>query len=346
MDVTRGAHATESRNGLTMRELFPDLFMETLTFRVKAAGTMNLFFVRSEDRSLMVDTGFDFPETREAVEAAFRELSLEYEKTDLFITHSHADHMGLAPWLAQKGVRVLAGLDPTRVYSLYRNVPEDSVHSGEKLTMLGVDAVRLPELRAYYDRMEQPPAEPFSFPFTRVQPGDRLFYGKYAFTVLGLTGHTWDQIGLYDDQAGIVFSADQVLSTTVPFVDSLYRDEKMLDRYISSLQNLRHNFRGYTLLPAHHEILYAPGPVIEDIIYQCEGKCELVYRALAVAGKPVTAYEAARAVYALDELPQNDEQLTHLSMILARTFTCLEYLYGQRLIYRREEPDGMLFWRI
>src|SRR5512147_136533 len=67
---------------------------------------INSYLIRGEDRWLMIDTGMGRAECREAMMASLGELAVDLEKTDFFITHFHADHLGLVSELARSGSRV------------------------------------------------------------------------------------------------------------------------------------------------------------------------------------------------------------------------------------------------
>ena len=60
---------------------------------------LNSYLILGEDRNLLIDTGFQIPPCLEAMNAELQELSVDMNKTDIFLTHMHADHSGLASTL-------------------------------------------------------------------------------------------------------------------------------------------------------------------------------------------------------------------------------------------------------
>ena len=55
---------------------------------------LNSYLIRGKERSLIIDTGFNRPECREAMMSALDELHVDFDSTDIFLTHLHADHSG------------------------------------------------------------------------------------------------------------------------------------------------------------------------------------------------------------------------------------------------------------
>ena len=70
--------------------------------------TLNSYLITGE-RNLLIDTGFRQQPCREALERQLRELAVDLNRTDLFLTHLHSDHTGLAPELVRPGCRVYIG---------------------------------------------------------------------------------------------------------------------------------------------------------------------------------------------------------------------------------------------
>ena len=69
---------------------------------------LNSYLITGE-RNLLIDTGFRLDACREAMEHQLRELGVDLRRTDLFLTHLHTDHTGLAGELHRPGCRVYIG---------------------------------------------------------------------------------------------------------------------------------------------------------------------------------------------------------------------------------------------
>ena len=85
--------------------------------------TLNSYLITGE-RNLLIDTGFRQQPCREALERQLRELAVDLNRTDLFLTHLHSDHTGLAPELVRPGCRVYIGaVDGRRLVESGREQP-------------------------------------------------------------------------------------------------------------------------------------------------------------------------------------------------------------------------------
>ena len=61
------------------------------------------------ERSLLIDTGFRQQPCREAMERQLAEIGVDRDRLDIFCTHLHSDHTGLAPELIRPGCRIFIG---------------------------------------------------------------------------------------------------------------------------------------------------------------------------------------------------------------------------------------------
>lgn len=68
------------------------------------------------ERSLLIDTGFRWDSCREAMERQLAETGVERDRLDIFLTHLHSDHTGLAPELVRPGCRIyISAVDQRRM---------------------------------------------------------------------------------------------------------------------------------------------------------------------------------------------------------------------------------------
>ena len=66
-------------------------------------------YLLTGERSLLIDTGFRQQSCREAMERQLAETHVDRDRLDIFLTHLHSDHTGLAPELIRPGCRVYIG---------------------------------------------------------------------------------------------------------------------------------------------------------------------------------------------------------------------------------------------
>ena len=79
----------------------PRIFQIDVPLPDNPLRNLNCYVVQDGGETLIIDTGFNRPECREALLAGLAELDANWEKTNLFLTHLHSDHTGLAPTLME-----------------------------------------------------------------------------------------------------------------------------------------------------------------------------------------------------------------------------------------------------
>ena len=83
-----------------MLEVAPGLHRIALPLVDNALGAVNVYLAESTGGPVLVDTGWDTPETLVALREALGRLGARPEDLGLIVlTHAHPDHCGLAPRL-------------------------------------------------------------------------------------------------------------------------------------------------------------------------------------------------------------------------------------------------------
>lgn len=331
-----------------MTEVYPNIFMEVIEFPDKNLSPRNLYVIKQKERSLMVDTALRTPECFHVIDGMLKELEISYENLDVFITHVHPDHTGLADEMAAKGARI------------YMNPAEADVKNDLTHCYLSEDQERTSSLRVVGVTPEHTPdvyrtvmnytKEQFDknlnvgqFAYTPMEPGETLRCGNFMFKVIGLRGHTYGQLGLYDEKHKIFFSGDQVMTTITPIVGSMHKDMALLEYYLNSLEIIKHHFRDYLVLSSHYDIMTDVGKEVDRIVLSYIDKCEIMKRTLKENGKAMTVRQVGVYSYGRSEEPPAKSMFPSCTMIWAKTFSCLEYLYQEGFV-KREERDGILYW--
>ena len=69
---------------------------------------INIFIIpgKKGERSLMIDAGFQDENCLAQMEGVLKELDISYEDLDVFLTHKHHDHSGLASVYAHQLLRL------------------------------------------------------------------------------------------------------------------------------------------------------------------------------------------------------------------------------------------------
>ncbi len=88
------------------QEVLPNLFRIEIPLPKNPLKAINSYVIKGTERNLMIDTGMYREECMKAMEAGLHELSVDLNVTDFFITHMHADHIGLVSSLATADSKV------------------------------------------------------------------------------------------------------------------------------------------------------------------------------------------------------------------------------------------------
>lgn len=209
---------------------------------------LNCYVICDNGETLIIDTGFNRPECKEALLAGLKELNVDWEKTNMLLTHLHADHSGFAAEIMhdKPGKVYMSKIDADFLHwILHGNRWEEN----DKLYLKeGFSAEQLDFLR------EQNPArsygEEHTFEATIVEDGDTIQVGNYDFTAVLVPGHTPGQLCLYCEREKLMFTADHVLFDITPNITFWMGVADSLGDYLESLVKIA-RFDIQTALPAH-----------------------------------------------------------------------------------------------
>lgn len=176
--------------------------------------SINIFTIKDDDSALIVDTGFNNPENRANMDAMIKALDLDLSKTSLFLTHLHSDHVGLAKYLEDKGIKevFLSEVDGkivenglTKDQFQWKNIIDAADFQG-----LGDENLVIDDHPGYKNRPHE------LFDYTKLKPGHKISVGGYDFVTIDEAGHTPGMLGLYDKENKILFCGDHILGKITP----------------------------------------------------------------------------------------------------------------------------------
>ncbi len=337
-----------------LTEVLPGIYRLVLSSNYNNINKINIFIIPGKnperDRSLMVDVGFHDEDCMMQLNRAMKRLGIPYSRLDVFLTHKHQDHCGLAHTVERMGARIY--MSPGEGRHHY-----DCLHYNEKsyqdqasvLKYAGITMDRTPKLwEMFTSAVKEDTLKEFSisqFPYLPVHTRDSFRYGEYALEAIPLKGHTFGQMGLVDKKSGVFFCADQIIRGIVPIVATSYKDEHLLRGYFKSLKNAKENLKNCRFFPAHNEMLQGEevGRVIDHIVFAYLEKIQIIRQLVQHGRSPMTVVQIAMLAYGMQELPKTQEQFVFLKMITSKTFSCLEYLLDEDFV-SREERNGVLYW--
>ena len=209
---------------------------------------INSYVIKGHRRNLIVDTGMNRDECFRALQAGLKELEVDVRETDFFITHLHADHVGLVSHIAS----------PSSV--IYFNGPDaERLASGIPWEEMKAFALKngFPEneLRAALDNH---PGHKYGtetqVPFTIVQEGHVISIGKYTFHCIATPGHTKGHMCLYEPERKIFLAGDHILHDITPHIQLWTDRDNPLKDYLESLDKVYH--LDIELVFAGHRVIF------------------------------------------------------------------------------------------
>lgn len=196
---------------------------------------LNSYLICDKEKgNLLVDTGFRLRACRADLDAGLAELGVKQEETDIFLTHLHSDHAGLAPDLIAPQRHIF-------ISAIDRSAVEDEENSRvfwseelERFRHRGVPEDVIVRMRTDNPAVLGAPRWGCD-QYMSVQPGDIFERGGYRFEAIATPGHTPGHMCLWDAAQGILLCGDHVLFDITPNITSWPSMPDALGSYLASL---------------------------------------------------------------------------------------------------------------
>lgn len=331
-------------------EITPGIFRIVVPLPGSPLKSINSHLIKGKKggRHLLVDNGFNHPESREALLAGLAEAGVRPEELDLFITHCHADHLGMTHFLSHDtgGKVYCSAIDAFFI----NEVAEACTPEEDAKGLDGVwGGIYLPMLQHGFSReeleliMRRHPAALFGpgrhIDFTPLADGDLLEYGAYRLRALHMPGHTPGLLTLYAEEQQVYLTADHILGDITPNISFWSSMPDPLGTYLDSLDKAA-GLEARLCLPAHRrEFTDLPGRVAQLKQHHAERLEEVL---AVLQDGPLSAYLAASRMSwrvrakTWDEFPPAQKWFA-----VGEAFTHLRYLAGQGRV-RESEAGGLV----
>jgi len=233
-------------------QVLPGLYRIIVPLPKNPLKEINSYVLVSDDRNLIIDTGMNRPECREALESALDELRIDLGRTDFFITHLHADHMGMVSGLLREGSRAYMGeADALRLRS--GNTPHVGVFTMADFARAnGFPEDELQAAMASHPGVKFGPAAIVDYHLVR--EGDIFRVGDYTLQAIATPGHSEGHTVLYDRERKMLFSGDHVLGDITPNIQAWFDGTDPLGAYIQSLKKVL-DLEVELCLPGHRSFI-------------------------------------------------------------------------------------------
>ena len=214
-------------------QVYPQIYCQRIPLPNNPLKELNCYIVVSAERNLVVDTGFNREECKEAFFAGLAQLGVNPAITDVVITHRHSDHSGLAGHMEKLGARIFTHEKEWK--ALEWMVGEEGWQAMTTLALRHGLAEYDITARNHPGYLYRP--QPIDN-CTLIQEGDSLDCGDYEFKVMMLSGHTPGHIGLYEEKHGLLFCGDHILAKITPNITYWDDEQDSLAQYLDSLRRV------------------------------------------------------------------------------------------------------------
>jgi glyoxylase-like metal-dependent hydrolase (beta-lactamase superfamily II) len=274
-----------------IEEVLTNLYRIEVPVPQNPLRAVNCYLVKAPGQFLLIDTGMNRRECVDELHAGLKNLGVDLNKTNFFITHWHADHLGMVSTLASDKSAIYfnepeaTGVNfPMRDVNLQKNIalarlsdfPEDelervtSSHPGYRYSVKGNVA------------------------FSIVQDGDTLTIGDYSFQCIKTAGHSPGHLCLYEPNRRVLVSGDHLLIDITPNIAIWSNMGNPLRDYLASLD------RVYALdidlvLPGHRALFTNCRERIQQLKEHHEARANEIISILEKGGQ--VAYQIATQMH-------------------------------------------------
>lgn len=302
---------------------------------------LNSYLIVGE-RSLLIDTGFRWESCRVAMERQLAEIGVDRDRMDIFLTHLHSDHTGLAPTLIRPGCRIYIGrIDGPGVEDAMDDAAWQALY-----TAYVRDGFSWEEIDHLWDKNPAQGAAPEVWDqYQDLEDGDVLSYGGHDLRCVLTPGHTPGHMCLYEAESKWLFSGDHVLFHISPNICRWSSMPDALGSYLESLQKVR-DLPVELLLPAHRQETGDLTARVDELTAHHLRRIENAWQ--TVREEPgLTAYEiAGRMRWKIRSRSWEDFPLTQKFFAVGEALAHLDYLEVRGRIAHREEQGKNRYYVI
>lgn len=319
----------------------PEVFCINVPLPDNPLRNLNSYVIRTLEHSLIIDTGFNRPECRDALWTGITELKLDLSKTSLFLTHYHSDHIGLVWDFVNLGIPVYMSRSD---YEYYHMLQSGGLFAMEKAFINEGFPAEQMVLQSMENQGRKFAPKP-GFPVRKVEDGDALPAEGLELRAIRTPGHTPGNMVLYLPQSELLFSGDHILFDITPNISMWPQIANPLSDYIASLQKIR-KLPTRTAFPAHRTSGPDTHRRIDQIIEHHNQRLAEIYQAVVVH-PGYTAYDLAGQIkwsargLGWEQFPPHQRWFA-----MGETLAHLHHLVEKELLIRVAEEETIRYYPI
>lgn len=326
-------------------EIVPGIHQIKLPLKDNPLGHVNTYLIQGTGGWVLLDTGWNDPESFEAFSGQLDELHIGFQDLNLIIiTHMHPDHIGQAGRIQQISGASLA------VHEVERDILDSKLLWSTDLVYEEINKwLRSNGLPDEYLTAEMNTAGemkgliPEAKPDMGLSDGETVSTGIFDLKVIWTPGHSNGHICLYEPSNKLLFTGDHILPGITPNI-SIHMEwhEDPLRKYLQSLRKLR-DLDMAVGLPAHEEPFTDLRKRIDELLgHHEERKTEIIE---AIADQEKTAYQISSEITWMEgTVGWDNMSLFDRRIALTEALAHLESLKEESRVVRAEK-GGLAFYR-
>lgn len=296
----------------------------------------NAYIVESSDGWAVIDTGVNIPENQQRWSQALKEIGISFRHIkNIYSTHYHHDHMGLAGWLQEQSQAQVflskRDLDTFQTYigggCYYEFVKAQCLQAGwnqDLIKALADDIKNIDILMRPYPHL------------TPLGEGAEINLAGYRYKTYPIPGHSDGHVVFGGIENGWLLGGDNIIRHTILHLTDWphTRLDNPLTEHLHSLQKLL-IMKISLVLPGHGMSFANAAERIHLIEQHHERRKSQVLQGLQ---EPTSAWDLAVRLF-------RDNSYIHIKrLILAETLAYLNALVSERRV-EVEERDGVVHYK-
>lgn len=273
-------------------EVCPGVHRVQLPLKGSPLGHVNSYLLRSNGGYILVDCGWDTPESMEALRLQTEALGIRLDQVHtIMVTHIHPDHYGMAGRIRDMtGARLLLHrLEKVFLESRYANPEKLAAQMGDWLRTNGAPEEELDDLQSGSLRILN--RVRLAWPDQMLDGGEHIPADDHEFEVVWTPGHSAGHICLYDRKRRLLLSGDHVLPRISPNISlHVQAQGNPLADYLDSLQLVAGLDIGL-VLPGHGDPFHGLAERVQELASHHQARLAHLYDLLADG--PHTGYQVA-----------------------------------------------------
>jgi len=271
-----------------VEEVYPAVYRMEIPIPRSPLKATNAYVIKGEERTLLIDSGQNCAEALTAIQAGLAELQVDLNNTDIFVTHMHADHSGLLPFLKTETTCVFASKADAAVIN-HMFTDENPM---EPLRVAACQNGFAPDeaIAAIKRHPGNDIGSKAGLEFNFVADGDIIAAGPYKFRCIATPGHTQGHICLYEPDRKLLISGDHILGDISPNITYYWGEHNPLQQFLNSLR-LIEQLDVAQVLPGHRRMFNDCQGRIKELYEHHQHRLSEAYSILQ--SEPMTGYQVA-----------------------------------------------------